>query len=142
MKLSRRELITGSLAMGISTILGGRLVAAESGKPRAFDLDARILLVLQQAHSPELLRALRLGPGGFPAHLRVWYLGADQVLDPRELQQRLAAIHATHVLGVLDACNHCLLLETVRERAGAVLDEATLTIDRGLKLQSLLAEFR
>ena len=140
MKLSRRELITGSLAMGISTILGNRIVAAGSGMSAAVDPDARLLLVLQQAHTPDLLRALRLGPGGFPAHLRAWYLGTTQILDPRELQQRLAAIHATHVLGVLDACNHCLLLETVRERAGAVLDEATLSIDRGLKLQSLLAD--
>lgn len=138
MSLTRRELLVGSFALGTCAALGSRGVIASTGIETGLDPESRLLLVLQQHHEPGYLRSLGTGA----AHVRAWYLGRNAILDPRELRERLAAIDATHVCGLLDPCNRQLLLETIREHSGAVLDAATLGIDPAGSLRPLFAAFR
>lgn len=138
MSLTRRELLIGSVALGTCTALGSRGVIASTGIEAELNPDSRLLLVLQQRHNPGLLHSLHTRV----AHVRAWSLGRNAILDPRELRERLAAIDATHVCGLLDPCNRQLLLETIREHSGAVLDAAAVGIDYVGGMQPLLAAIK
>jgi hypothetical protein len=137
MILTRRELLIGSVALGTCAALGNRGVIASTGIETELNPASRLLLVLQQRH-PGLLSSIQTSQ----AHVRAWCLGRNTILDPGELRERLAAIDATHVCGLLDPCNRQLLLEIIRDRSGAVLDAAAVGIDYVGGMQPLLAAIK
>ena len=117
--VTRRDLLTGSLALTISGLLG-TTIPGTSVKAQA-DAQQKILIIVQPPYADSIHRRLMGLNSG--ERTGVWELDTDEVLDPSELERRLQTLGASHLLGLLDSCNHCLLMESVRDLTGTVLED-------------------
>lgn len=119
MTLTRREMLIRGAALGLAPLC--RPGWASANFPAATASLPLIVLVQDAADASGSDALAALGLPAQPARIR--RIAAGAVLDLPAIEAELAAPGGSRLLSRLDACNHCLILEAVRGRGGAVLHE-------------------